>query len=242
MMARRLARIRLDDRFYPMLALDHGLTNGTGDVVPAQNVAGIVESCSQDIGSVVLTYGLAMSNRGHIKLPLILQCFGAPLGLPRVKICTIEQALRLDAAAVAVQIDFAQREHLSCQIREISSFVSEAHAMGMPVLFMTTGAEPKDLDKVSQSIRMCQELGADLIKIRCIVPEHKDSPGAADLILVIKHAPPLLLTGGGVNTEIVTEVTRAKSFGFSGYCIGRNIFKAETPSKMARELRNAFVH
>lgn len=238
---RRLARMRLNDKYYPILALDHGLTNGTGDIIPAHNMAEIVESCSQSIGGVVLTYGFAMSCRECIKSPLILQCFGAPLGFQRVQVGTIEQALRLDAAAVAVQIDFGQKDHLSSQIGAISSFLSEAHSMGIPVLFMVNGPDPTDLKKIAKSIRMCQELGADLIKIRCVMSQNQDTVDTSDLKLAIKGAPPLLLTGGGVNANIVSEVANAKKLGFNGYCIGRNIFKAQKPSEMAQALTDALI-
>ncbi len=75
-----------------------------------------------------------------------------------------------------------------------------------------------------------------------LVVQDQDTADINDLKLVIRGAPPLLLTGGGVNDNIVSEVASVKQLGFVGYCIGRNIFKAKLPSEMAHALTDALVN
>lgn len=234
MVSRRLARLCYKNKFYPILALDHGLTTGSDDAVLLQRKSEIIDSCADSIRGVVLTYGVARSTSNH-NVPLILQCFGAPLDIQKVPVATVEQALRLDAAAVSVQINFDNTNNLSSQIRDISSFLSEAHSTGMPVLFMAAGFDSSDLNRAAEVIRICQELGADLIKIRCVIPEIQVDD-LSNLISAIEQAPPLLLAGGPLHQEIITEVIRATELGFKGFCIGRNIFHAESPSNVAHSL------
>lgn len=232
--------LSLDNNFWPIMALDHGLTVGHKDSVSITNLNILLEGCQENIGAVVKTYGLARVTSTYNKLPLIIQCFGAPLGHPKVQVCSIAQALSVGARGVAVQIDFSLPEGvLGEQLISISKFVGRAHEENLPVLFMIAPHEKYELCQLSQSIRFCIELGADIIKTRCDVLslENEDFPSFKELI---KGSPPLLLAGGSASRNILYEVVAARNLGFSGYCIGRNIFQADDPAMMSRKLRESW--
>ena len=240
MIARRLSRLNLGEAFYAILALDHGLTVGVGEGVPAQRLEDVANDCAGEIGGVVLNYGMASSWASRLRVPIVLQCFGAPLGAQRrVKTASIEQALRLDAAAVAVQLNLALPD-VSAQTREICDFVSSAHVMEMPVLFMVSGVNESNLSDVAKSIRVCQELGANLIKVSCKFEQATSSAAKEDMTSIIRHAPPVLIAGGPANADIVSVAREAHRCGFSGYCIGRSIFHADSPRLVAAGLTRAF--
>lgn len=238
---RRLSRIRTQG-FYPILALDHGLTVGFGDGVPPQVTEDLARLCASDVSAVVVNYGIARACADKLELPLILQCFGAPLSNPRRKIATLEQALRLDAAAVAVQLDLRPGTDVSSQTSEIAGFVSDAHSMGVPVLFMASYGDTHDLETVAGAIRVCHELGADLIKVPFRVAEPTSDEALLSLAATISMAPPVLLAGGEPTPDILSRLKQAKRIGFSGYCIGRSIFRAPNPQKAAAEIRAAFYN
>lgn len=232
--------LSLDHGFWPILALDHGLTVGHKDSVSVTKLPSVLEACRENIGAVVMTYGLARISRTYNKLPLIIQCFGAPLGHPKVQVCSINQAIDVGATGVAVQIDFSLPEvSLNQQLRSVSSFVGKAHNANLPTLFMVaphdTSVDRDSLVRLFQSIRFCIELGADLIKAKCnVLSLYSDS--FSELSDLVKDSPPVLLAGGEANNNIVPAVSAARKLGFSGYCIGRNIFQNSDPSTMSRML------
>ncbi len=231
-------KLGLGSDFWPILALDHGLTVGHSDSVPISLIPKLLKGCRESIGSAVMTYGLAkFTVPSNVKTPLIIQCFGSPSDYPKFKVCSIEQALELNASGVAVQVNFnLNRKKLSKQLKEVASLTQEAHKAELPVLFMVT-PELNNIEELSHSIRFCVELGADLIKVRCNTLK-LDEKEKNELKLLLKPYPPVLLSGGNINDNILSQVAVAKAVGFSGYCIGRNIFQNKTPIKMAQLLHD----
>lgn len=235
-----IKELALSKGFWSILALDHGLTVGHSDSVTIHKIPKLLEDCESTVGSVVMTYGLARYIGGRKKMPMIIQCFGAPLGHPKVQVCSVENALEIGAKGVAVQVDFSLKsENMLDQLRSIAKFASQAHSENLPVLFMVAPHEMSEPQELSHSIRFCIELGADLIKVRCNTLElnHEARIEFKDLL---RSSPPVLLAGGAAHNNITEEVAMSRKIGFSGYCIGRNIFKADNPGEMSQELRNAW--
>jgi DhnA family fructose-bisphosphate aldolase class Ia len=183
-----------------------------------------------------MTYGLARALDGwpH-RLSLVLQCFGAPKGQSKSQIASVSQAITLDAAAVSVQLSWADTE-LASRLREICAFTSEAHSASLPVLYMIGGES--NTSALPHAIRVCQELGADLIKINCSLDnfmcDHEDVKS------VLRYGPPVLMAGGAVSQDIFQFAQNAARLGFSGYCVGRNIFHANDPSDVVVQLNTIF--
>ena len=238
MVTRRLERLRGGQKYFSILALDHGLTIGHGEGVPTYPFTDVMNACANQVMGVVFNYGMA---RSYSELPnnmsLVLQCFGAPLRQRRVQITTVHHAIKMDAAAVAVQINLADPD-LPSQTREISSFTVEAHSVGMPVLYMVSGIHQGDAAEVARSIRICHEMGADIIKVTCsptvLLPPN------SELSQELLYSPPVLIAGGPLTEDLRNLATNAKRVGFSGYCVGRHIFQSSQPRNVVAMLHEIF--
>lgn len=237
-----LDQLSLEKSFWPMLALDHGLTVGHHDSVPIPLLPKILCDAKEFFGSVVMTYGLARYSGNLNNIPLVIQCFGAPLDNPKVQICSVETAVQLNAVACAVQVDFSLvGEALRLQLGSVSRLVHEAHNVNLPVLFMVSPNATRDTSMLARSIRFCIELGADLIKVRSNL-DNVDAEEAQNYRAALHGRTPVLLAGGDLHKDFIREVAIAKDLGFSGYCVGRNIFKHDHPIRMSMQLRNAWLN
>lgn len=235
-----LEKLSLKEKFWPILALDHGLTVGHNDSVSIAEIPSLLVQCEQYISSVVMTYGLARLVKRNDNLPLIVQCFGAPLGNPKVQVCSIYAALSLKPKGISVQVDFSlSGKSLGFQLASVSTLVGQAHKEKLPVLFMIAPHENKDLDELLRSIRFCIELGADLIKTRFNILS-LDKEEQKNFISLLRETPPVLLAGGASNKDVLKEVSKANKLGFSGYCIGRSIFQSPNPVAMSHNLYEAW--
>lgn len=225
--------------FFALLALDHGLTYGGTNSVDPEKISSLLHTCQGKIGGVVLTFGLAKHLKTDDDLPpVIIQCFGGPLEAEKVQIASVEQALRLKAVAVSVQLSLdAQRPPRSSHTREIGRFVAAADQHDLPVLFMVTVQDPSNLNSVGKAIRVSQELGADIIKVRVVLREEAPLIEVERLAYVVNQAPPVLLAGGPTGSDLMAEAQAAACrLAFSGYCVGRNIFQAREPLSVVSDL------
>lgn len=238
MLAQRMRRLRGDRPHYSLLALDHGLTFGHSVEAAPLPAEELLNRCSEHIGGFVMNYGLARTLDGwpH-RLSLVLQCFGAPQGYSRSQVASVSEAITLDAAAVSVQLSWADAEFAQ-RLREISAFTAEAHLVGLPVLYMINGESATSA--LPRVIRVCHELGADLIKINCSLDSFMCD--SEDIKSAVRYGPPVLMAGGVVSQNILQFAQNAAQIGFSGYCVGRNIFHAKNPPELASQLNGIFAN
>lgn len=225
-------------RHWSLLAIDHGLTDSS-DAVPAARVPQLLQDCSTELGAAVLTYGLARSVRRAESVPVVVQCVGAPFGLRKVQVCTVADVLRVGGVGISVQINFGlDAESLEQQIETVGRLVGHAHSEGLPVLFMIS---PKAIDSLHDfefPIRVCHELGADLVKVSCN-PKHLSSILDDEQIRgALDGAPPVVLAGGAVRGDLLPQLQKARDIGFSGFCIGRNIFNNPAPANLIKQLNS----
>lgn len=236
MLNNRMRRLRGGRAHYALLALDHGLTFGRAEGSVPLPLNPLLDQCRDHIGAIVTTYGVGrtLDNWPH-NLSLVLQCFGAPEGRSRHQVASVEQAILLDAAAVSVQLNWSDSDFVT-RLREISTFTANAHSVGMPVLYMIGGETTTS--ELNRRIRICQEMGADLIKVNCSIDKFtcvSDTVQSA-----IHEGPPVLMAGGALRDDIFELARNAVQLGFAGYCIGRNIFSSNTPSEVAAQLEMIF--
>lgn len=239
----RLARLRTEQGFYFLLALDHGLS---APIRGLEDLDRWVEAAARyRVSGVVVHKGMVP------RLPLLgrtslgLQTFGLPDAqtsrMARVPVAKVEDALRLSADAIAIQmsVEGAGRQRV---VEQVAAMVSAADAAGLPVLFMVTVDDPEtvDADRLAFAIRACTELGADLIKVP--LPRARLSPDRlAALKQTILTAAPVVVAGGPISTDLDAQLTVATSLGFSGACIGRNVFQAERPELVLDLLQAHFA-
>lgn len=237
---KRLSKLKRGS-YYCILALDHSLTTGPIrgiDTIEDMN-KWISFASKEGIPAVVLNPGI-IDKLNIFEFPsIILQSMGLPNkvngNVSKPQIAKAERAISVDACAISVQINLNVID-LQIAIQTISDIVYQANNNHFPVLFMVNHADWATAADFNYALRICVELGADLIKvnlpskidcqkgIRCISPGH----------------PPVLLAGGDLASNFSERVSTAFNLGFSGICIGRNIFQSENPEEILCSIDTIF--
>ncbi|MDA2933463.1 hypothetical protein MYX82_03880 [Acidobacteria bacterium AH-259-D05] len=240
----RLSRLLTSEKYFLLLALDHGLT--VGPIEGLRDLKRWVEFAkAQKIPGVVLNKGMVSSLSPLGDTSLVLQTFGLPdqtnAGTSKVPVARVEDAVRLSADAISVQINFKNPD-LPQVAEKISAVVSSANEVSLPVLFMINvpNTEVFDTEDLAFAIRVCSELGADLIK----VPLPAASVPFAqldDLREVIDSSPPVLLAGGALSGNFEERAKMAVAAGFKGVCVGRHVFQADEPELVLQSIEKGFL-
>jgi len=160
----------------------------------------------------------------------------------------VEQALRLDAACVVVNLLQlpGEPELLHGCIRNVTALKAACEPAGMPLMVEPLVFKPGergygsdgDPEKIVPLVRQAVELGADVIKA-------DPTDDLADYPRVLEAAAPrpLLVRGGGrASEEEILERTReVVRLGAAGIVYGRNVIQHADPAGMTRRLM-AIVH
>jgi class I fructose-bisphosphate aldolase/fructose-bisphosphate aldolase/2-amino-3,7-dideoxy-D-threo-hept-6-ulosonate synthase len=230
--SKRLSKLKRGN-YYCVLALDHSLTTGPiSGIDTIEDIDKWINFASKKcIPAVVLNPGI-IDNLNVFNFPsIILQSMGMPnksqANVSKSKIANIEKAISVDACAISVQINLGVGD-LQNAIQTISEVVYQANKNHFPVLFMVNHADWATAPDFNYALRICAELGADLIKINL--------PSKIECQKGIKRIspchPPVLLAGGDLSGNFPERVSTAFNLGFSGICIGRNIFQSENPEEV----------
>lgn len=244
------------------VAIDHGFFNersflgGIEDLRRA--VATVVEARPDAIQLPPGTAPILQSIPGKKKPSLVLRTdvanvYGA--NLPRLLFSrmiedAVEQALRLDAACVVVNLLLLPDEpelHRQC-VENICRLKPACERMAMPLMveplvmqsnekaggYMVDG----DIDKILPLVRQAVELGADIIKA-----DPCDDVSEYHRVIEIACGIPVLVRGGGraPNEEILRRTEALMKQGASGIVYGRNVIQHPNPAAMTRALM-AIVH
>ena len=223
-----------------MLAFDHGYFQGptTGlervdlDIVPLTPWADTV-MCTRGI----LRTTIPPTYRGGV----VLRASGGPSILSQDLsdeeiALSIDDALRLDAAALAVQV-FIGGANEKKTVHNMTRLVDEGGRYGLPTLAVTAvGRElTRDARYMRLATRICAELGATYVKTY-YVEDGFDTVAAACPV-------PLVIAGGKKLPEkdALRVAHRAVQEGAAGVDMGRNIFQSEDPVAMIQAVRKV-VH
>lgn len=162
----------------------------------------------------------------------------------------VEQALRLDAACVVVNLFRIPNEpevHHQC-VCNVSRLKPECERYGMPLMVEPLVMQPNskhggytvdgDLRKIVPLVRQATELGADIIKA-----DPCDDLSEYHQVVRAASGLPVLPRGGGKvsDAEVLSRTKSLMEQGASGIVYGRNIIQHETPEKMTRALM-AIIH
>lgn len=162
----------------------------------------------------------------------------------------VEQALRLDASCVVVNLfDLENQPEVRRQcIDNICMLKPECERMGMPLMVeplvmkevaSSAGyASDTRLDKIAPLVRQAVELGADIIKAD--PTEHVQD---YHRVIELAAGQPVLVRGGGrvPDAEIFARTKSLMAQGAKGIVYGRNIIQHPNPSGMTKALM-AIVH
>jgi len=232
-MKNRLARI-----FHPdtgrtvMLAIDHGYFQGptTGLERIDLNIAPLAPYAD----ALMLTRGIlrTMISPAYLK-PIVLRASGGPSILKELSneeiAVDIEDALRLNACALAIQI-FIGGEYETRSVHNMTRLVDQGLRYGIPVMAVT--AVGRDMDRDAKyfrlACRICAELGAHIIKTY-YVPDGFETVTASCPV-------PIVMAGGKKIPELdaLTMAYNAIQEGASGVDMGRNIFQSDAPEAMIK--------
>jgi len=224
-----------------MLAVDHGYFLGPthGLEQPRERLAPLLAHAD----ALMATRGLIRAGMpASMPCSVVLRVSGGssvvgPTLTDEHVLTSVEDALRINAAAVAVSV-FVGSEHESQTLRNLSTLVDRAQRYDLPVLAVTAvGKElgQQDLRSVSLATRICAELGADIVKTYYV--EGFES-------LVASAMVPVVIAGGkklGITADALQLAFDAVTAGAAGIDFGRNCWQSEHPVAMIRALRG-IVH
>jgi DhnA family fructose-bisphosphate aldolase class Ia len=239
----RLERFRSQAGFFFLLALDHGLSlgpiEGLLDVGYWANFA-----ISQEIPGVVLNPGMVSQIQPNGILAIALQTFGCPASehhaAPKVPLCRLGDFVRSSADCLSVQISLAD-QYDSRIFATFAQSISDAIRLSIPVLCMISNPTNGNLSvaEFCSTIRRCAELGATLIKVP--MPHLDGTPAEIDHVRsILSCSPPLLYPGGAHSSAFESGLIQARTVGYSGVCIGRQIFQSDDPPRIVSLINRCF--
>jgi len=178
------------------------------------------------------------------KVPLILKLNGKTnLVNPRdpysPQICSVEEAISIGASAVGYTV-YVGSSHESQMFSEFSKIEQEAHSKDIPLIGWMYLKGPGTLGKevgelTAYAARLGLEMGADIIKIKY--------PGSEESLrwAVESAGKTKVVVSGGIKAnekEFLNEAQTVIDAGCIGMAVGRNIWQAENPTRIANELKD----
>jgi len=225
-----------------ILPLDHGVGEG---MLPGLKAVGALVGMlnGRDVQGVVLNKGPAKTHAAAIALStgLIVQLSGGTKhALPsygRAVVCTVGEALRLGADAVAMQINIGN-DLEERMLTDFGVMADEAHQAGLPVMAIIAPrgghiVNEEDPNLISHCVRLGSELGADMTGV-----PYGGDPSAFALAVESSDVP-VLVTGGpgrGDHARFLTAMEEALACGAAGFCVGRNVFQSQEPAAALDQL------
>ncbi len=256
-MIARLNRLLAADGKCFDVAIDHGFFNEGSFLGGIENMARAIEAVVKaNPDAIQLSPGqaeLLQAVRGKEKPALVLRTDVANVygkSLPRFLFSqlienTVEQALRLDAASVVVNLFLIpnQPELYHRCIENICRLKPDCDRYGMPLMVepLIMQASPKiggymvdgDPQKIIPLVRQAIELGADIIKA-----DPTTDVNEYHRVIEVAGEKPVLVRGGGKASEdeILRRTYDLMRQGARGIVYGRNVIQHPNPTAMTRAL------
>lgn len=238
-------RARLSRVFNPtdgktvMLAFDHGYFQG-----PTSGL----ENLERAILPLVPQADALMCTRGALRTTIpadngkgiVLRASGGPSILKELSdeelAVSIDDAVRLDAAALAVQV-FVGGENETKSVKNLTTLVDQGQATGIPVLAVTAVGRDmvRDARYFRLATRISAELGAAFVKTYYVEEGFETVTSACPV--------PIVIAGGKKveEREALRVAYQAIQEGAAGVDMGRNVFQSEHPAAMLSAVRGV-VH
>lgn len=229
------------------LAYDHGLEHGPTDfddesVDPAE-ILKIADSGF--FTGFICQKGIAEKyyDKKKFKVPLIVKLNGKTKLLPEEdpyspQICSVEEALALGAVAVGYTL-YVGSAHEAEMMKELAEIEEEAEEKGLPAIgWMYPRGEAvkgreKSKEMLAYAVRLGLELGLEMVKI----PYTTDQEALEWVVKAAGKVKVVLAGGSKIREKDFLESTgKALKVGVSGLAVGRNVWRAEEPLKMAEKI------
>ncbi len=222
-----------------MLAIDHGYFQGPTTGLERVDIK--IVPLLPHADALMLTRGiLRTSIPSSFGRGVVLRASGGPSILKELSneeiALDIEDALRLNAAAVAVQV-FIGGEFETRTVHNMTRLVDLGNRYGIAVLGVTAvGKEMvRDAKYLRLACRICAELGAHVVKTYYVAEGFETVTASCPV--------PVVMAGGKKLPELdaLRMAYRAVEEGAAGVDMGRNIFQSEAPTSMIQAVRKV-VH
>ena len=171
-------------------------------------------------------------------------------------ISSVEQAVKMDAAAVAIHINISS-EYETEMLNNLGYVTEKCNEWGMPVLVIIYPRKEGDNNTdynyenlkehkpeeytslVCHCVRIAFELGADIIKT-----QYTGSVDNFSEVVKAASGKPLLIAGGAMKDEesLLCMVRDAMNAGASGVSIGRNVVNRLDSEKIISKIRDIVFH
>jgi putative autoinducer-2 (AI-2) aldolase len=222
-----------------MLAVDHGYFMGPTSGLERIDVT--INPLLPYADTLMCTRGILRStipptfNKG-----IVLRASGGPSILKELSdeeiAVDIEDAIRLNVAAVAVQV-FIGGEFETRSVHNMTRLVDMGNRYGVPVLGVTAVGKDmvRDAKYMRLATRICAELGASYVKTYYVAEEFETVTASCPV--------PIVIAGGKKLPELeaLQMAYNAVQQGAAGVDMGRNIFQSESPIAMIQAVRQV-VH
>lgn len=244
----RLERIiNRNTRRTVIVPMDHGMS--IGPISGLINVRDAIQKVSEGGANAIVEHkGLVKAgHRGQgkdIGLIIHLSASTSLSTYPNAKtlICTVEEALKLGADAVSIQVNLGNGGEKE-MLRDFGRVSYDARTWGMPLLAMIypRGENIKDefdVNVIKHAARVGDEMGADIVKV--------SYTGSTESFReVVKGCSvPVVIAGGpkmDSDIDILEMVKGSVDAGGAGASIGRNVFQHSDPTAMTRAIAS-IVH
>lgn len=248
----RLKRVVDEDNGTSLIcALDHGMTSPVFLKPLAEIQVRAREAIAGGANVLMLSRGMAKLVAAELRkttaVAYMLSASANPAGNSSIAaVAQVEEALRAGADAVVLYVALGGGDERA-MIERLAAVGEAAERLGVP--FIAEAEWPSaysSLDDVSElgtdyllrSVRLCAELGADVIKTNW--------PGSEEEFAQLVEAAtglPVVLAGGSriSDQELLTRQEAAMRAGGIGCSVGRNIFMHERPEAITRALHRVIV-
>jgi len=230
-----------------IIPMDHGVSEGP--INGLVNIGDAINKAAEGGADAVLVQKgmVAHGHRGYgHDIGLIVHMSASTSLGPdpnnKVRVCTVEEAIRLGADAVSVHINVGSDTE-SDQLEYLGAVADDCDYWGMPLVAMMYPRgrgipNQHDPTVVALAARTGAELGADIIKTN-----YTGDPESFRTVVDGCPVPVVIAGGPKTNTdrEFLEVIRDAIEAGAAGAAAGRNVFQADDPVRMTRAI-SSLVH
>ncbi|HEY7594374.1 MAG TPA: 2-amino-3,7-dideoxy-D-threo-hept-6-ulosonate synthase [Actinophytocola sp.] len=224
-----------------VVPLDHTISDGP--VIPGRIDALVGKLAGNGVDAIVLHKGGVrhVQPRWFTELSLVIHLSASTVHAPdpdaKYLVSGVAEALRLGADAISVHVNIGSAGERE-QIADLGAVADACDRWNVPLLAMMYPrgpriANPRDPELVAHAATLAMDLGADVVKVPF-------AGTAAEMADVVRACPvPLIVAGGpaaATDDEVLAYVAEALRGGVAGVAMGRKIFQADDPGRLARRV------
>lgn len=225
-----------------LVPLDHSLADGP--VSTAAGFAGLVAAmAANDVDGVIVHKGRVrfLPTESLGRMALVVHLNGSTRHAPdadaKTLVGAVAEAVALGADGVSVHINLGSSNE-AAQLSDLGQVADRCARWGVPLLAMVYPrgpriADPADPALLAHAANVAADLGADIVKL-----PYTGSPDTMRDVVVASPIP-VVTAGGGVisNADTFLDlIGSAMESGVLGVAVGRNIFSAADPGRLARSV------